>query len=179
MERSYKTEGIILKRINFGEADRLLTIFTWRFGKIRARAPGIRRTTSRKAPHLELFNLSSLFLAQGRNLDIVTEATTINNFSGIRKDLKKVGMAYYICELVEGLCPEGEQNREVFGLLKEALKNLESGHLNSEDFVCQLLWLLGFLPRSKKPESEELDRYIENILERKLKSRRFLRKIGG
>lgn len=182
--RSYKTEGIILKRVNFGEAGRILTIFTKHYGKIRARAPGIRRTTSRKAPHLELFNLASLFLAQGKNIDIITEAVTLASFSEIRKDLQKVGVTYYLCELVDKLCPERQENREVFSLLTQTLKNLEASHLNdiyylSEDFANRLLWNLGFLPRETKLRGEDLEHFIENILERELKSPRLLRKIRG
>lgn len=182
--RTYKTEGIILKRTNFGEADRLLTVFTKHYGKIRARAPGIRRTTSRKAPHLELFNLASLFLAQGKNFDIVTEAVTLANFPGIRKDLKKVALAYYFCELVDGLCPERQESKEVFSLLKRSLRESEASRYNniyyhSESFANQLLWNLGFLPRNKKLVGEELEQFIENLTEKKLKSRQLLRKIGG
>jgi len=179
--RTYKTEGIILKRSNFGEADRLLTIFTKHYGKIRVRAPGVRRTTSRKAPHLELFNLSTLFLAQGKSIDVVTEAQTLDNFSGIRKDLNKVGVAYYLCELVDSLCPERQENREVFNLLTKTLREVEASHYNniyyhSEDFANQLLWSLGFLPRETKLREEDLEHFIENILEKKLKSRGLLTK---
>lgn len=183
MGRTYKTEGIILKRTNFGEADRILTIFTKHYGKIRARAPGIRRTTSRKAAHLELFNHSLLFLVQGKSLDIVTEATTINNFSGVRKDLQKVSMAYYFCELGDSFCPERQENREVFNLLTQTLRDLELSHGDNifylgENFANQLLQLLGFLPKDKYLKSEELERFMESILERKIRSQGLLRKIG-
>jgi len=65
MSRSYKAEGIILKRINFSEADKILTIFTKRHGKVRAIAKGVRRLTSRKAGSVELFNQAGLFLLEG------------------------------------------------------------------------------------------------------------------
>jgi len=78
--RSYKTEGIVLKRINYGEADRILTIYTKRHGKIRAIAKGVRKLTSRKAGSLELFNNVVLFLVKGKNLDIITEAQTVDLF---------------------------------------------------------------------------------------------------
>lgn len=183
--RTYKTEGIILKRTNFGEADRILTIFTKHYGKIKVRAPGIRRITSKKAAHLELFTLSSLFLVSGKNFDIVTEAVTLANFSGIRLDLKKVWMAYYICELVDNLCPERQENKEVFSLLSQALRSFSCGGSTSaeveplkEDFANRLLWSLGFLPRKTKLRGEDLENFIENILEKKLKSRSLLTKLS-
>lgn len=182
--RTYKTEGIILKRSNFGEADRLLTIFTRNHGKIRCRAPGIRKTQSRKGAHLELFNFSSLFLAQGKSLDIVTEAETLNNFTGIRKNLSKVWMAYYFCELADSLCAERQENREVFELLKKSLEELNSfNNYNdynfykpTDDFSNQLLQILGYLPRNKTLSGNELERFIENILERQIRTKKLLRK---
>ncbi len=179
MDRTYKTQAIILARKNFGEADRILILFTKHYGKIRVRAPGIRKTTSRKAAHLELFNLASLFLAQGKNLDIVTEATTLNNFSMLRKDLKKVSLAYYFCELVDGLCAEREENQEVFNLLLEAFRKLEiDGNDNlKDDFACRLLWNLGFLAKDKRLEGFDLENFIENLLERKIKSQRLLTRV--
>ena len=181
-ERTYKTEGVILKRINFGEADRILTILTKHYGKIRVRAPGIRRVISRKAPHLELFNHSNLFIAQGKNLDIVTEAQTINSFPKIRKDLNKIETAFYLVELVDKLCPERQENHEVFTLLTETLKNLEAGCYNDinhygENFASELLGILGFLPRGEKMEGEELERFLTNLIGKNLKSHHLLRKM--
>lgn len=183
---TYKTEGIILKRTNLREADRLVTIFTRNHGKIRCRAPGIRKTQSRKSAHLELFNLASLFLAQGKSLDIATEAQTINNFSQIRKDLSKVWIAYYFCELVDSLCGERQENREVFELLKKSLEELSSfNNYNdynfykpTDDFANQLLQILGYLPRNKSLSGGDLERFIENILERQIRTKKLLRKIG-
>lgn len=182
--RTYKTEGLILKRSNFGEADRILTIFTKHYGKIRCRAPGIRKTISRKAPHLELFNLASLFLVQGKNLDIVTEAEIIDNFPGIRKDLRKISVAYLFCELVDGLCPEKQENREIFELLNQVLEILSCGGSTSieveplkDDFANKLLWILGYLPKDRNLFGDELENFMENILERKIKSKSLLRKI--
>lgn len=173
--RTYKTEGIILRRTNLGEADRLLTIFTKNHGKIRCRAPGIRKTISRKGAHLELFNLSGLFLAQGKSLDIVTEAQTINNFSEIRKDLSKVWIAYYFCELVDSLCGERQENWEVFELLKKELETLSN---ETDTFANRLLQILGYLPRDKNLSGNDLERFIENILERQIRTKKLLRKIG-
>ncbi|PIZ97846.1 MAG: DNA repair protein RecO, partial [Candidatus Levybacteria bacterium CG_4_10_14_0_2_um_filter_35_8] len=57
---SYKTEGIVIKRRNLGEADKILTIFTKRYGKIQVKAPGIRKINSRRSPHVELLNYSAI-----------------------------------------------------------------------------------------------------------------------
>jgi len=65
--KSYKAEGIVIKRKNFGEADRILTVFTKKYGKIKVLAKGVRRITSRRGPNVELFNQVELVLHQGRN----------------------------------------------------------------------------------------------------------------
>ncbi len=70
-ERLYRTEAVVLSRMAFGEADRILTIFTPRHGKLRVIAKGVRRPTSRLGPHLEYFAKTSLMLARGRDLDVV------------------------------------------------------------------------------------------------------------
>ena len=114
MHHSFKTEGIILKRMNYGEADRILTIYTLHHGKIRAMAKGVRKLQSRKAGSLELFNHATLFLIKGKNLDLITEAQVINLFKSWRKNLIKVGIAYYLCELVDKLTPDNQPHEAVF-----------------------------------------------------------------
>ena len=178
---SYKTEGVILKRLNYGEADRILTIYTKYRGKIRAIAKGVRKITSRKGGNVELFNHCVLFLAEGRNLDIVTEAQVVNSFSRLSNDLEKTAAGFYLVELIDQLTPDGQINRQVFDLLVGALAQIgadssadERGQ-NIKQFEVSLLKLLGFW-------SETLDRrnikgYIEEIIERELKSPKFQEKL--
>ncbi|MEK9176642.1 MAG: DNA repair protein RecO, partial [Patescibacteria group bacterium] len=120
----FKTEGIVIKRKNFGEADRILTIFTKNNGKITVIAKGVRKISSRRSPHVELLNLTLLTIYNGR-MPILTEAETINHFSSLKCDLNKAGQAFYICELVDGLLAEHQENRAVFSLLEKTLFDLE------------------------------------------------------
>ena len=189
MFRSYKTEAIILKRRNFGEADRILTIFTKYNGKITVKAPGVRRITSRRSSHIELLNLSifTLYKSSKTFFHIVTEAQTLEDFSPIKDNLEKIGYAYYICELINGLCPENQENRSVFFLLKNVL-----GKLAAEEDSCKLisyfekdlLRILGFwqeaamleTPVSAKASAGRQDSQtvMERLLERKLKTIRVI-----
>jgi DNA repair protein RecO (recombination protein O) len=123
-ERTYSTEAIILRRRNYGEADRILTLFTPHLGKIRARAVGVRKPRSRKAGHLELFCRSNLFLARGRELDIITQAETIEPFAVLRDDLNRSASASYIAELLDRFAAEGIENREAYLCLSSALHAL-------------------------------------------------------
>ena len=184
---TYKTEGIVLKRSNYGEADRILTIYTKHYGKIKALAKGVRKVTSRKGGNLELFNHCVLFLAEGRNLDIVTEAQVVNSFSRLKKDLSKTAAAFYLVELVDQLTPDRQVSRQVFDLLVGALgelgANLPAGEARrpelggiTQSFEVKLLRLLGFW--SDSIDRRNIKGYIEEIIEKELKSPRLQEKIG-
>jgi len=177
---TYKTEGIILKRVSYGEADRILTIYTKHYGKIRAIAKGVRRITSRKAGSLELFNHSVLFLAKGKNLDIISEAQIVNSFRLWRKSLIKVGLAYYFCELVDRLTPDEQENRGVFELLRDYLAKLNKASLPElvRSFEEQLLEELGFgVSQAARRAPGSLKAYIESITEKKINSPKILRNL--
>ena len=94
-ERTYRTEAIVLKRTDFGEADRLLTLFSKDLGKISAIAKGARKPQSRKTGHVELFMRSKFFIAKGRNLDIITQAEMVDPHAPLREDLLRVSLASY------------------------------------------------------------------------------------
>lgn len=180
MFHSYKIKGIVIKRINFGEADKILTIFTKKRGKIVVLAKGIRKIKSRKAPHLEVFNNVSSYIACGKTFDIVTEASTIDAFPFLRFKLNLLAFAYRIVEEIDRLCPERQEYRNIYKLLISTLKQLNT-HCHPdqlvEEFTLNLLYELGYLPRGKIVTGETLDRFVENVMERRLKSNSLLRKV--
>ncbi len=148
-ERLYRTEGIIVRRTDTGEADRILTLYTPDRGKLHLVARGVRRPGSRLAGHLELLSHSTFLIARARTLDIVTQAQTLHAFAGIRQDLERIGWACYLAELVERLTVEAE-NEPVFALLLEALEYLEQGRdaeLLARSFELHLLGYLGYRPQ--------------------------------
>lgn len=126
-ERLYRVEAIVLKRSDFGEADRLLTLYTPDRGKLRAIAKGARKPSSRKSGHVELFTHSTLLLAKGRHLDIVTQADTLDAFLPLRENLERLGYAYYLAELVDQFAEENVENHPLFDLLRRALGWLGDG----------------------------------------------------
>jgi len=95
-QRLYRTPAVILKRMDLGEADRIVTFYSRDVGKIRAVARGVRRTTSRSAGHLEPFTLSDVMFAVGRELDVISQADTLEAFRTIREDLVLTTHAYYL-----------------------------------------------------------------------------------
>jgi len=172
--RTYKTEGFVIKRRNFREADRLLTVFTKRNGKIQINAPGVRKITSRRASHVELLNYSLFSIYESRNLPILTEAQSIETFPSLKNNLSKVSALYYVCELIDGLCPENQENEKVFHLLKDFLFDLKTKQDQEElirKFEINLLTILGFYRTVEKSQNINMSLFIERILERKLKTK--------
>jgi DNA repair protein RecO (recombination protein O) len=107
-DRLFRVEAIVLKRSDYGEADRLLTLYTPDLGKLRAIAKGARKPSSRKSGHVELFTHSAMLIAKGRHLDIVTQADTLDAFAPLRSNLDRLGFAYYLAELVDQFSVEGD-----------------------------------------------------------------------
>jgi DNA repair protein RecO (recombination protein O) len=148
-ERTYQIEAIVLRRRNWGEADRILTLFTPHRGKIRVRAVGVRKPRSRKAGHLELYHRSSLFLARGRDMDIVTQAETVESFRLLRDDLVRSAAAAYLAELLDRLAPEEVENPAAYRLLKAALKAVcrtDNPPLVLRCYEMKLLETMGYRP---------------------------------
>ncbi len=177
-QRVYKTEGIVLKRKNIGEADRVLTVFTKHYGKLKVIAKGVRRVSSRRAPHLEIFTRVSLVLHQGKTLEHVTEVETLDAFEDVRRDIRRVSLGYYACELVDLLLADRQEQDDVYQLFTSVLVGIATlgerqiyAHMHG--FTLELLWTLGFLPRTKTLRGPTLQAFVESITERKIKSTDF------
>lgn len=182
MHRSYKAEGVVIKRLNFGEKDKLVTVFTKNLGKLVLLAKGIRAINSKKAPHLEVFTHVSFYAAIGRNLDIVTEAYTLQTFPNLRKNLEKVAYAYNIVEIIDRLCAERQEHRNIFDLVLSTLHKIDTnsdGNIKSiiDDFIRETLWDLGYLVKGKIIAGTDLQRFLEEVMEKSLKSNSLLNKV--
>ncbi|MEK9143039.1 MAG: DNA repair protein RecO [Patescibacteria group bacterium] len=177
----FETQAIVLKRRNVAETDRIITVFSKEYGRIRVYARGVRRVHSRRSAYLEVFSHTLLILHRGKTWDSVTEAAPIHVFSGLRESLPRVSHAYYLCELVEVLLPERQEHRDVYTLLLNALTALNDivgvdPVAVSEQFALELLRCLGYLARDRALPSGQIDPYIENIIEKRIRSHRLLTK---
>jgi DNA repair protein RecO (recombination protein O) len=121
LPRSFRVEAVVLRHSDWGEADRLLTLFTRQHGKLRAIAKGARRIRSRKAGHLEPFMHVTLQLARGHDLFIVTQADTLQAFLPIHDNLGKTSQAAYTIELLDRFTYEDETENIIFQLLTKTL----------------------------------------------------------
>jgi DNA repair protein RecO (recombination protein O) len=166
-EHSFRVEAVILRHTDWGEADRLLTLYSRERGKLRAIAKGARKIRSRKAGHLEPFTRVSLQVAKGRDLLIVTQAETLDAFLPLGENLMKTGYASYVVELLDRFASEdGSENNAVFKLLTETLTRVASESdpwLALRFYEVRILDHLGFRPilfkcancdREIKPEDQ-------------------------
>jgi DNA repair protein RecO (recombination protein O) len=147
----YKEQGIVLRSIKLGEADKIVTIMTQGSGKVRAVAKGLRKTTSRFGARLEPFTHVNLMLYRGRGaLDTVTQAEIIAPHPAIREDLGRFAAAETMVEGVDKVAEEHEKNVRVVLLLLSGLRALDSRPADpaatAESFMLKLLSLSGYHP---------------------------------
>src|SRR3990172_10493241 len=122
--RVYKTPAIVLRQRRLGDADKIITLYTASYGKLDAVAKGVRRVTSRLAGHVEPLSHGSYLLAHGRNLDIITQAQTIEPFQPLREDLDRLSRALYAAELLDRATEERAENFSLYRLLLDTLPRL-------------------------------------------------------
>ena len=148
-ERLYRSEAIVLRRHDVGEANRIITIYTPQRGKFAVIAKGVRKPLSRLGPHLEYFTRVRLMLARGRDLDVVTGAETVEANLGLRSDLDAFGHASHLVELLNRLTEDRQENEAVYRLLARSLELLAAGvnpFTVTRHYEMALLTLLGFRP---------------------------------
>jgi DNA repair protein RecO (recombination protein O) len=147
--RSQRVEAIVLKHGDFGEADRLLTLYTREHGKLRALAKGVRKPGSRKSGHLEPFTRARLQLATGRDLFIVSQAEAIETNAALSENLEALGYASYAAELLERFSADNDANASLFRLLRDTLARLAASddlQLAVRYYEVRLLDQVGFRP---------------------------------
>ena len=176
--RRYTSEGVILFRRNFSEADRIVTIFSKHYGKLTFIAKGVRKPSSRKRGSLEVFSRIKFAAARGKNMDVMTEVEMIDSFNGIRDDLKKISVAYFFMETVDKLTRDGEKNVDLYSQTLKYIRMLKTtNNLRSfrEEFIRDTLVLLGFWPNDKP--LKDPDGVLVDVVEREMSSVRVGKKI--
>ena len=148
---TYLTEGVILRRVDYGEADRILTVLTREHGKIGVIARGVRKSGSRLAAHTDLFARSRMQLARGRGeLDVLTQAETVGSTAPLA-DARRAACAAVCAELADRVLESNHPDEETFDLVVTALGDCTD---TSRDPRAALVWLtrrmidrLGYAPQ--------------------------------
>jgi DNA repair protein RecO (recombination protein O) len=144
----YRDHGVVLRTYRLGEADRIIVFLTRGHGKVRAVAKGVRKTKSRFGARLEPMSHVALQLYEGRELDIVTQAESVDHFRVIRDDLDRIARASAMLEAADQMALEREPNPRLYQMLLGALRALagHNGPLVVPGFFWKLLALEGFGP---------------------------------
>lgn len=145
----YRTEGVVLKSIEYGDADKIVTIYTKKYGKIQAIAKGVRKTKSKFGSSLEILTYAVFLFYKGKNIDIISQTEILESFFTASKEIVKFAFASNCAEVVNKISGEGEVNLSIFFLLKEVLhylKEAKDPKLLTLSFKWQMLAILGYKP---------------------------------
>jgi len=157
MGRTYKTEAVVLRSFRFGEADRVLHVYTADRGRVGAVAKGVRRTKSRFGGRLEPLSHVELMLHQGTGeLQTVTGVSLIHSHHEAREDSYRLGVGLVGAEAMLRLFTEQEANERAFTALTRFLDRLDQIASRAParpfldalalSFQLKLLWLSGYMP---------------------------------
>jgi DNA repair protein RecO (recombination protein O) len=159
-------QGIVLRSYPFGDADRVVVLLSPNNGKLRTVAKGVRKTTSRFGGRLEPFTHVDLVLYEGRNLDTITQVSTIEAFPHLRSDLDRVVAAGIMVEAADAVAQEDESSIRLFLLLQRGLRALDAGVTGSDlitSYLLKLAAVVGVAPAlaacAACGRTEELDRF--------------------
>lgn len=151
--KSLKVCGVILKIKNYGEADKVITVYTRERGKLHCLAKGARRIKSKFAGYLQVTNFLNLYLVKGKRNFIITAVETVENFLSTKSDLKKIAYSLYLLEIVDSIVGEEDKNKELFLLLWTTLKEMSKLNTNHNyeeillrEFEWKALSLCGYQP---------------------------------
>jgi len=149
---SFTTPAIMLRRIDFGDYDLIVTFYTFDRGKVTAIAKAAKKSKKRFAGILELFSLLNIAYtsSRGGSLPVLQEASLISSYYKIRVDIKKTAYASYWAELINSWAEDNEKNAQLFILFKKLLFELDLGRVSDETlsivFQIRFLKLAGICP---------------------------------
>src|SRR5947207_11766906 len=144
---TYPADAVVLRRLDYGEADRILTLLPREHGKLAAIAKGARRAKARMGNGLDLFTRSQMMLAKGRNLDVVAQAERRGDVRNISGDLHRTAYACLVAEVADKVLEERHPVDDVFELVVFSIERLNTPKRSERDdsacFVMRIRELYG------------------------------------
>lgn len=140
----FKIKGIVIKKIDFGEADRIITIFSENLGKVEVLVKGIRKSKKREISAVEILSYSEFTLYRKDEKYILSSVDLLEYFLEIRSDLEKVEVVSYILNLINKIIFPGEKKRELFQRIKSSLEFIKENEkvLNYYLILRMLIWII-------------------------------------
>lgn len=149
----YRTLGLVFKKEERGEADRLFTFYTKDFGRLEILGKAIRKASSKLRSGCDIFYLSNIEFIQGKTHKTLTEAVLINRFENLRRNLKRLTIAHKISEVLDSLVRDQEKDEKIWLLISETFNQLNSPSLLPDNyfliyyfFIWNLFSFLGYKP---------------------------------
>lgn len=176
MKLQYTDTGFILRSVDSGEADKLVSVLTENHGLTLYVARGVRRLSSKKSPHLDLCNFVKFNVGRGESPQFINQVETVSYYPGIKSSFPKISLCLTIAEILTNTLPIDVEDREIFLSLKVFLESLEEAKEQKEinnlgrRFALFILRHLGF-PPPKNPDKDNLSVYFEAIMNRKIISK--------
>jgi len=173
MHQIYQTEGLVLKSMDAGEADKNLVIFTEDFGLIKVMAQGLRKTASKLRYGLQEFSFVQISLVRGRTIWRMTNALCGSNlYFSLSNNKEKLIIINRVLNLLKQLLPGEEKNENLYKTVKEAFFFLKKDNLKNENLgsfeniiVLRILYCLGYFDKNKKLDRGNLYTVFLNLLE--------------
>lgn len=170
MAQIHKAEAIVLKKRQLLQQDFVITLFTKELGKIKVIAKGIKKLTSRRAPHLETGNLLNIILSQKSEPHYLQQTELISAFSGIKDHTDKMSYAYVYFFILDRILPEGQTEESLFNITKKFLIDLtkleEISILFLQKYLQKMLMYLGYVHEERS--FAELIHITEEIIHEKV-----------
>lgn len=142
MKKSFTTEAINLKNYPLNDSDSIVVMFSKTHGLIRAIAKGVKRPKSKLGARVQMFIANKLMLFEGKNLDTIAQAQSINTFSKIRNDLDKLTYSMYISEVVNTFCSkqynDDENYKEIYDLIFASYNDIANAQKKEEVLLSVL-----------------------------------------
>jgi len=176
VKEAYSDTGIIVRVVDSGEADKFVSVISENHGLVLLVAKGARRPTSKKSPHLDLFNLIKFSVGRGESPRYINQAESLSFYPNIKSDYAKVGLSLTIAEILTNTLPVDVEDREIYYSLKSFVEGLEKASGSKEvnelgrRFGLFLLRHLGY-PPPRSPGTDNLSTYFETIMNRKIISK--------
>jgi DNA repair protein RecO (recombination protein O) len=120
----YRDTAVVLRTYKLRESDRIVVLMTEKHGKVRAVANGVRKTSSKFGGRLEPASHVSVLLREGKELDTISQAESLDHFRGIREDLERLSAGVSLLEAVDQIAQEREENERLYRMLVGALRTL-------------------------------------------------------